>query len=298
MRPLRAVTLPGVRADLGKALRREASLPDPAYIPQSLTERTNRLWRYQAEAMDTASLWWVAPDMATLAADTGLSGDEMPVWERDAETQAGLLVWDGGLPIRIQNRSERHRLGTVSIDAVSWVPAPAWSLDWATADGMRLELWTREGKRWTGVPLEMIATRLRDGQDEVVPVGDKLLAPDVAVWRILCATMLLSQQPKVGATRPANFAADGAAKDTRTREVPEVTVIDLRTVSDWKVGPDGTAPGQRRDYSHRWIVRGHMRTYHVGPGGERAEKRWIAPYVAGPEGAPLVPKEHVWVWRR
>lgn len=29
------------------------------------------LWRREAKELETASLWWVAPDMTTLAADTG-----------------------------------------------------------------------------------------------------------------------------------------------------------------------------------------------------------------------------------
>ncbi|GAA4391765.1 hypothetical protein [Tsukamurella soli] len=296
MRPLRAVSMPGVRADLAAELRRETRVYREHH-GEAQVERIADLWRRQAEAMATASLWWVAPDMATLAADTGLSGDELPEWDRDTESRTGLLVWDGGLPIRVLNRTRRGDEALVSIDAVSWAPIPQWSQD-PRMGGVRIELWTRVGAGTTG-PLELITVRFGDGRDDTVPVGDEMVSPEYAVWRILCATMLLSHQPKVGSTRPASYAADGAAKDTRTREVPEVTVIDLRTVRDWTIGPDGTAAGAGRDYSHRWIVRGHMRTYHVGPRGQqRAERRWIAPYVAGPEGAPLIPREHVWVWRR
>ncbi|GAB2646424.1 hypothetical protein GCM10027169_13320 [Gordonia jinhuaensis] len=256
------------------------------------------LWRREAKELETASLWWVAPDMTTLAADTGLCGGELPHWDRDAETRSGLLVWDGGLPIRVVNRSADRDERTVTIDAVSWAPIPEWSQD-ADMDGVRIELWTRQAIAGRPPsPLSLITVRFSDGRDDTVRVGDHSIAPELAIWRILCATMLLSQQPQVGSTRPANFREDGSAKETRTRPVPAVTVIDLRTVREWTVGPDGKAASDGRDYTHRWIVRGHMRTYHTGPRGAKTEKRWIAPYVAGPEGAPLVPKEHVWVWRR
>lgn len=296
-RPLRAVSLPRAREQIAARLRRDAQEMSGSVDPRF--EWAAKLWQTQADALATASLWWVAPDMATLAVDTGLSGDELPVWYPDEVSRTGLLVWDGGLPIRIMNRSEYRPDEPVVIDAVSWAPIPEQSQH-PDMNGMRIEMWSRQGfadDPRGDDPLKIVTVRFGAG-DERVPVGDDLVTPEYAIWRILSATMLLSHQPTVGSTRPANFAVDGAAKDRRTREVPEVTVVDLRTLGDWRVGPNDSTPGDGREYSHRWIVRGHMRTYHVGTGRERTEKRWIAPYVAGPEGAPLIPKEHVWVWRR
>lgn len=295
MRPLRAVTLPQVRSTLVADLRRDAaraadlgrsaaqfSTPDAA-------ESVRNLWTAEASALATSSLWWVTRDMTTLAADTGLSGDELPAWERDAESRAGLMVWDGGLPVKVVNRGE----STASIDAVSWLPMPEASQH-PSMGGMRVQMWTKAGT--TKSPLERLATTFGAPDDPLVLVGDQLMSPEVAVWRVLCATMLLSHEPTAAWTRPASYALDAPARDTRTRDVADVTVIDLRVARDWKP-PSGD--GEGREYHHRWIVRGHMRTYHYGPRGQQvARKRWVAPYVAGPEGAPLIPKEHVWVWRR
>ena len=296
MRPLRAVSLPQVRSTLVDGLRRDAAksadLAQSFSVALGAAESVRDLWTAEAKALATASLWWVTPDMVTLAADTGLSGDELPAWERDAESRTGLLVWDGGLPVRVVNRSQK----VSTIDAVSWMPMPEASQH-PSMGGMRVQMWTRAGA--TKAPLDRLVTTFGAPDDPLVAVGDKLMHPELAVWRVLCATMLLSHEPKVSGTRAANFALDSPARDPRTRDVPDVTVIDLRTVRDWTVTPDDGTPGEGRTYSHRWIVRGHMKTYHVGPrGNQRAEKRWITPYVAGPEGAPLIPKEHVWVWRR
>lgn len=73
-----------------------------------------------------------------------------------------------------------------------------------------------------------------------------------------------------------------------------VTTIDLRPlrhVTD--------EPGQGgRVYRHRWIVRGHWTHQPHGPGQSLRKLVYRAPYVKGPEGAPLLATEKVMVWRR
>lgn len=298
MRPLRATTLPQVRSALVDGLRRDIARAKDLCVGAGAEETAavRGLWETEARILATASLWWVTPDMVTLAADTGLSGDELPMWERDPETRAGLMVWSGGLPVKVLNRrgGGGGGGGAVTLDAVSWMPIPEAAQHPAMGD-TRVQMWTRTGAN-AQHPLQRVSTTFGTPDDPMVRVGEVFMSPELAVWRVLCATMLLSHEPKAAETRPANYALDGGRRDPRTRDIPGVTVIDLRTVRDET--PDASTRGVGREYSHRWIVRGHMRTYHVGPHGGCAEKRWIAPYVAGPPGAPLVPKEHVWVWRR
>ena len=77
MRPLRAVTLPAVRDELSAQMLREVLVFAEHAAGDDRVDKVRTLWLRQANAMKTSSMWWVAPDMATLAADTGLSGDDM-----------------------------------------------------------------------------------------------------------------------------------------------------------------------------------------------------------------------------
>lgn len=72
----------------------------------------------------------------------------------------------------------------------------------------------------------------------------------------------------------------------RMGRYPEVRVIRLpRHVSD----SDGTRDVAWRS---RWIVSGHWRRQPWGPGRQKIRPVWIAPYLKGPEDAPLKPQAH------
>lgn len=293
---IRATTLPQVRGHMVAGLRADADHAralDPATHPQAT--QVARLWDAEARGLKDGALWWVSRDMTTLAADTALCGLDIPDWDFHGDLRTGLALFDGGLPLTLPHTDE-------VVDAISWARFPEIPQHKLMGD-LRISGWTKKTNRSGGrAGLEKIimpdANSPGSPPAVAVPVGTVWMSPEIALWRILVATMLLAHEPKVAGTRPANLATDGHPQETRDRPMPDVTVIDLRTVRDWKVGPDVGAPAAGREYTHRWIVRGHSKTYWVGKGRERSEKRWIAPYVAGPEGAPLVPKEQVWVWRR
>jgi hypothetical protein len=75
-----------------------------------------------------------------------------------------------------------------------------------------------------------------------------------------------------------------------------VRVVRIRRRKPPLGGRRGTGVG--RDYSVQWWVGGHWRTYWCGPGRTRPEDRWIAPYLAGPDGKPIRGTERVRVWDR
>jgi len=67
--------------------------------------------------------------------------------------------------------------------------------------------------------------------------------------------------------------------------------------------PDGhngakDAPGGGVDWTHRWIVDGHWRNQPYGVGQSLRRLQWIAPFIKGPEDAPLVIKDKVHAWTR
>jgi hypothetical protein len=86
----------------------------------------------------------------------------------------------------------------------------------------------------------------------------------------------------------------GNKKKHRNRRIDRVTCASLRR---YHYTNDAEREAEARDYSHRWIVRGHMRNQPIGPrnakGGQQHQRVWIAPYVKGPEDKPLVLKDRV-----
>ena len=63
----------------------------------------------------------------------------------------------------------------------------------------------------------------------------------------------------------------------------------------WTNDRDGSSGD--RQYRNRWWVGGHWRQQACGPNHADRRPKWIAPYVKGPEGAPLK-TDRVHVWRR
>ena len=47
------------------------------------------------------------------------------------------------------------------------------------------------------------------------------------------------------------------------------------------------------DWTHQWIVDGHWRNQPYGVGHSLRRLQWIAPFIKGPEDAPLVIKDKV-----
>lgn len=54
----------------------------------------------------------------------------------------------------------------------------------------------------------------------------------------------------------------------------------------------------RREYSHRFIVRGFWRDQVYGPNHSLRRRQWIPPFVKGPSDKPLICKETVRIWKR
>jgi hypothetical protein len=90
----------------------------------------------------------------------------------------------------------------------------------------------------------------------------------------------------------------------RARIPARVTVIQLRNIETRRAEGESLV-----EWSHRWVVRGHPAWRACGPNHPMAEpypgdptrfrcRVWIAPFVKGPEGAPLITPEHVYALHR
>ncbi|HVL83354.1 MAG TPA: hypothetical protein VM367_03540 [Pseudonocardia sp.] len=214
----------------------------------------------------------------------------------------GLLVWESGLPhlpwrAAPDSAWTTSPLGarvppTVQVDGVMWAP---------DSGGVRLGLLTRThpithalADRWSKLELFAFA-------DIVLPLLDPVpmtsRGRSSGLVAALGATWLLMAQPTVADARPLHRPVDAGAPASR-RDHPErgVTLIDLRRAATAPAEPSGDHPG--RVYRHRWLVRGHWRQQAVGPGRTQRRPVYVPPHLKGPDGAPLLEREQVNVWRR
>ena len=126
---------------------------------------------------------------------------------------------------------------------------------------------------------------------------DALAHETRAVTCSLVAAWHLMQQPTLAERYPAERDNKLARAYARAgRDDPDVTIVDLRR--RYHPGDDQQTEEQPGRYSHRWVVTGHWRQQPYGPGRELRQRIWIADHVKGPDGAPLLVRERVNVWRR
>jgi hypothetical protein len=120
----------------------------------------------------------------------------------------------------------------------------------------------------------------------IAPQGTNPGRPLLALLMLLNQTITSKRREVLKPTNPA-----------RAKKMPlpaQVTVIRLRRESE----AVGRLPGESQvEWHHRWVVRGHWRSQHVGPDYPLAQqigpnqyraRIYIAPFIKGPEGAPLV----------
>lgn len=132
---------------------------------------------------------------------------------------------------------------------------------------------------------ESIETPIAQGLDPLV------VASMEEDRRWLSALWLLASQVNVSTKVTEMPDRPARRRSERVKLDPKVTVVKLRRLrepSDHEPG-DGTG----REWHHRWIVGGHWRNQPFGPGRSLRRPVWIAPYVKGPEGKPLVSRPKV-----
>lgn len=113
-------------------------------------------------------------------------------------------------------------------------------------------------------------------------------------WRVM--QKLMGERIVLSEQRQASRAARREAQ--RFLYPPSVLrVVELRRPTNRKDGEEGEEQAAR-EYSHRWIVRGHWRNQACGPGHSLRKQTWISAYEKGPEDLDLVVKTRVWNWDR
>lgn len=78
--------------------------------------------------------------------------------------------------------------------------------------------------------------------------------------------------------------------ERKRRTPPSVVTIRLRP----RINPDASE-AEAREYRHRWEVRGHWRLQACGPNRSERRRIWVEPHVKGPDGAPMLEHEKLYV---
>lgn len=228
-------------------------------------------------------MWWVSRDMTTLAVHTALHEDPPEV---NPPSATGFILFDGGLDL------------TGAPDApLAHIVGIRWAVETSTdgADHVGMEMFSDD----PGV-CELMRCPL-----PLVPMPrsvavDASFAREANVFeRVLRAVWALSAEPTVCTVdrpdRPDGLEplpsrmVDNAVRDVRM-------VILRENIHSPRNGK--TDREARREYSHRFIVRGFWRNQAYGKNHELRRRQWIPPFVKGPADKPLIAKDTVRIWRR
>ena len=228
-----------------------------------------------------ATLWWVRPDMARLAWDAAKTLPENTRLLEAVPAPKGILIWEGsplvsGVLLTSKYRGEQR---TTPIHGVTWE---------VTARGVEVGTLIYDPPGTEELSHMPLLTYLYIGQ----------LKKDLEPY--LTATFLLATQPRIGQITRHD------PTPRRRRQVPPsppgdittgVNLVALRENARRLVEDTG-GEGKKWGLSVRFMVRGHWRNQACGE--KRGQRRpvYVAPYLKGPEDAPLKSSETVFVWRR
>jgi hypothetical protein len=149
-----------------------------------------------------------------------------------------------------------------------------WQWSWGTK-GVAAEDWDNP-ERYDVMP--------EDSVDHMIARAKQQTALMQTIWRIASQLVAVKQRPQRQMWRDAN--RKGIAHK-------EVTVITLRR------GRSGPYEETGRSLEVRFVVRGHWRNQPYGPRDDPYYRQiWIAPYVKGPEDAPLRLTTRAWEFVR
>ena len=244
-----------------------------------------------ANHLATGQIFYATRDMTALSVHAGTKLKATD-WHTEARpSPTGLMFFDG----RVGQMQIAGSDTMLPIDAVSWGPGP---------NGIcHIESYV------LGERFQQVGRRAPiDGLPRLVPMAESHMAAREKVegfpvygegmLRALNAAWKLMRQPTV--VEPRVVQATGRKGARRQAPIMAVTQLTLRRAYTPQRDPDErsqeTTDG--RTYSHRWVVSGHWRDQAKGPRWSQRETIWIADHEAGPEGAPLIVKEKVNVFRR
>lgn len=248
----------------------------------------------RAEFMD---LFLTTVDMTPVAVDAARDLPEQVIAQhRPAAT--GMLAFSGGLPPMPHPRMPNLQ---IQPEVITWTQGDA-PLDDSEPVVAHFAAWCRSGQIPTLQGAQNVPRWVRVMSSEI-PLNEVFEWADykpetVNLVSLTLATWILMDTPTVA--EPRVSMETGPRGKSGKRPLPrQIRTVDLRRLARKpSPEPDDEDAGPGRVYRHQWVVRGHWRNQAHGP--ERKDRRatWVPSYLKGPEGAPFLPSETVFVWRR
>lgn len=163
--------------------------------------------------------------------------------------------------------------------------------DWNAEYPELIEELRARGENWGIAHATAIPLRFMNNKHEMSGEGDRR-ADWLLFWRV--AQRLMSERI---VTKEHRVAGRAARRDAKRFDMPPplLRVIELRRPRQDRDGEEREQ--STREYTHRWIVRGHWRSQWY-PSQGRHKQKYIGAYVKGPEDLDLIVKQRVWNWDR
>ena len=261
----------------------------PAGPPAEAATQLARQERHRV----ASNLYWVSEQMTNLAQTAGRELAEQILYRHDLPSPSGFMTFESPLATYLNQEGCR-----VQIVAVSWSPwdnptAPGWTdalwmTFWSHPAPFRQDLNVNDPKVRRAHRLAPVMPDNELGWHLGVPIDLTDLPSDTtATWgKTVLAAWLLMLQPDHAA--PSTARTGPHARKRLKRAGLPTSDVKIIHVHPRHQATNTTPPAHtdRRAPTARWTVRAHWRTYYVGPGRTRVERRWIEEHDAGPEGAP------------
>lgn len=294
-------TMPRIREELAKEFKNYATPTQQA---------KNYYAEIGSQLEQSNEMWWVSEDMSKLAWDVTMSGTEPEdLSDHELPAPAGIMWLNGGGGPVLMNKMlpEKDFLRTgntdselMSINAIIWytptIAIPGLDVGKPRFMGLTASPGiVRDTAQWNAIvsPMDLESNEIEYHR---IPTYVTYYNLKFLPRKMALVVMRLAREETLGekTIETVGSGAGGNKKKNRSRPIAHITCASLRRQ---RYLSDAEREAEARDYSHRWIVRGHMRNQPVGPrnakGGQKHLRVWIAPYVKGPEDKPLVLKDRV-----
>lgn len=297
--------MPRIRNELAKEFKNYGARFPP--IERSPQEK-DYFFELGSQLEATNELWWVSEDMSKLVWDVAMTGTEPEdLSEKEIPAPAGIMWLNGGggpvLANKLLPDDEFLKTGMtptelMSINAIIWY-TPTKRIPGLEVGKPRFMGLTaspgivRDTSQWNGIvsPMDIESN---EAEYHRIPTYVTYFSLKFLPRKAALIAMRLAREESLSDKTSETVSIGSGKKKNRDIRIDTVTCASLRR---HRYLSDSEREAEAREYSHRWIVRGHMRNQPVGPrNAESGQKRlrvWIAPYVKGPESKPLILKDRV-----
>jgi hypothetical protein len=286
-----------------------------------------RLAALEAERLREGDLWYLDEDLCALLAAAHPGMPPFAALPHDLPSKFGFAVF--AEPIALYDAGESRvdnlvdALGDeatgeaatrlyehdVRIIAVSWGPyqTPSWRaggvwMSFYSPSNIEYVVDEDTARRARAIlpPLTVDNEYAGAWRPDGAPVDSYLLhggegQDGTARWaRLVFAAFQLAVQQNLAESQPQATPRPERRRTQRAGLPPrDVRIIRLRRAVTAAREAEQQG-GSGRDWQHRWVVRGHWRN-HWYPKMQDHRPKWIAPYLKGPDGAPLIGGDKVTV---